>query len=149
MSGWGRNSPLTRHPELASRTDVSVSENFTVPILGERWSPLLVSANAPAAIWSGHAALRQTEIGHQWSFVSGARGKVHRNDYLLRFSARTEIIERLADKRINLCVHSFAQVDSLLLDIDYVHLHWPLPQNWFAVKCHITRASAPRSCPAR
>jgi hypothetical protein len=36
---------------------------LTVPILGERWTPILVSANLPAVIWSGHAALRQEEIG--------------------------------------------------------------------------------------
>jgi hypothetical protein len=41
---------------------------LTVAILGERWSSILVSANAPAAIWSGHAALRQTEIGQVSSF---------------------------------------------------------------------------------
>ncbi len=37
--------------------------NLTVPILGERWSPMLVSANPPAVISSGDVALRQTEIG--------------------------------------------------------------------------------------
>ncbi len=51
--------------KLASRTDVLVSVNLTVPILGERWSPILVLANPAAVIQSGHVALRQTEIGHE------------------------------------------------------------------------------------
>jgi hypothetical protein len=62
-------SSLTQYPEFPYRTDILVSENLTVPILDERWSPILVAANAPAAIWSGHAALRQAGIGHIHSFT--------------------------------------------------------------------------------
>ena len=48
---------LIRHFEPPSRTDALVSENLTVRILGERWSPVLVSANPSAAILCGHVAL--------------------------------------------------------------------------------------------
>jgi hypothetical protein len=51
--------PLTRHPEPVPRTDVLVSGNLTVPILGESCSPILVPANPPSVILSGHVALRR------------------------------------------------------------------------------------------
>ena len=57
---------------VPSRTDVLVSENLTVPILGDRWSAILVPANPPAVISSGHVALRQTEIGQLRSYAAGA-----------------------------------------------------------------------------
>ena len=55
--------PLARQFGLPSRTDLLVSVNLTVPILDERWSPILVTANLRAVSYRGHVALRQTEIG--------------------------------------------------------------------------------------
>jgi hypothetical protein len=48
-------------PELTSRTDALVSGNLTVSIL--------VATNSPAVTWSGHTALRQTEIGQMRTFI--------------------------------------------------------------------------------
>ena len=61
-------SQVVSPTKLPSRTDTLVSENLTVPILSECWSPILASTNLPAVILSGHVALRQTEIGHLETF---------------------------------------------------------------------------------
>ena len=44
---------LLRHPELASRTDLLVSANLSVPILRERSSPILVTAILLVVMQSG------------------------------------------------------------------------------------------------
>ena len=51
--------------DLPTQTDVLVSENLTVLILHERWSPILVSASPPAVILSGQVALPQAGIGQR------------------------------------------------------------------------------------
>jgi hypothetical protein len=51
---------------------------LTVPILGECWSSILVAANLPAVIFSGHVALRQTEIGHELP-VGSLRGSLRKS----------------------------------------------------------------------
>ena len=45
-----RSSPREALAKLPSGTDLLVSVNLTVPILGDCWGPLLVSANPPAVI---------------------------------------------------------------------------------------------------
>jgi hypothetical protein len=44
----------------------------------------------------------------------------------ITLTACTEISERRADKRCNLCVYPFVHVDALFLDIDDVDFDWPV-----------------------
>jgi hypothetical protein len=64
-----RSRPREDFADLPSRTDLLVSVNLSVPILGERWRSFLLSASPPAVIWNGYVALRQAGIGHEKSFA--------------------------------------------------------------------------------
>ena len=82
--------------------------NLTVPILDERWSPILVSAILRAVSYRGHVALRQTEIGQEQppsqSVAVGfpVNATVHKQSFRRRVPSRATTCLVIASKALPL-----------------------------------------------